>query len=236
MRTFFLAAYFILYMIGLGIKGIKLKYLFKYKGEAEANKYIEKIVMNWSKFTIKTMGLDVEVRGKENIKDETYLFVANHQSYFDIPVLLHIVGKPVGFIAKKELEKVPVLRWWMKKFHCILMDRENPREAIKSINEGIDNLNKGYSMAIFPEGTRSKSHEVMDFKKGSLKLATKSGTKVIPVSIDGTFKALEETGTLKRTKVKVTIGEPIDPKDFSREDQNNLSEIIREIIKNNMEE
>lgn len=236
MRTFFLAAYFILYMIGLGIKGIKLKYLFKYKGETEANKYIQKIVMNWSKFTIKTMGLDVEVRGKENIKNETYLFVANHQSYFDIPVLLHIAGKPIGFIAKKELEKVPVLRWWMKKFHCILMDRENPREAIKSINEGIDNLNKGYSMAIFPEGTRSKSHEVMDFKKGSLKLATKSGTKVIPVSIDGTFKALEETGTLKRTKVKVTIGEPIDPKDFSREDQNNLSEIIREIIKNNMEQ
>lgn len=217
-------------MILLGIKGIKYNLIRKFKGEDAADEYVKKTALLWANNTIKSIGITLEVRGKENLINEPCLFVANHQSLLDIPALLVAIDKPVGFMGKKELSKIPVLSTWMERSKSIFLDRENVREAIKSMNEGIENIKKGYSMAIFPEGTRSKSDEVLDFKKGSLKLATRPLVPIIPISINGTYKSLEEHKRVRKAKVVVTINKPIYTSELSKEEINNLSITVRDII------
>ncbi len=234
MRTFFLGFYYALYMIGTGIKALKIKYLKKFKGEEAADEYTNKILVKWANFTLNTMGVKLNVIGRENLLEEPCLFVSNHQSYFDVPSIISVLGKPVGFIAKKELEGIPVISYWMKQIKCIFMDRENIREAIKSINEGIAYLNEGYSMSIFPEGTRAKNGVLGEFKKGSLKLAVKPGVPIIPITIDGTYKAFEEKGKFRKAEANIIIHKPIYTKNLSKEDQNNIAEIVRDIIKESL--
>lgn len=223
-----------LYMLYSLLLAVKLFFIFKIKGQEAADRYAVKKGHGWGKFVIKLAGLNINVIGKENLPQDTFLIVSNHQSFLDIPVLLGIINRPLGFVAKKEVEKVPILSFWMTRLHCVFMDRENIREAIKSINEGIENLKKGYSMVIFPEGTRSKGKDIKEFKKGSLKLGTKANVPIVPVTIEGSYKVWEEDhGLLKRANITIQISEPIYINNLSREELNNLSETIRQTIVDN---
>ena len=114
------------------------------------------------------------------------------------------------------------------------MDRENPREALKAINQGAENLRSGYSMVIFPEGTRSKSHNIGEFKKGSLKMAIKAKVPIVPITIDGSYKIFEEhNGWLRKGEIKLTVGKPLYLDKLTSEEQKKLSEIVKmEIVKN----
>lgn len=235
MKSFFVALYYGLYMIFIGFKRIKFHFVRVFKGKDAAFQYTKKVVSNWSTNTIKIVGMKIEVIGRENIPKEACLFVANHQSYFDIPALIYAIDKPVGFVAKKELEKIPVYKEWMLSMKSLFIDRGNAREAIKTINEGVQYLKEGYSMAIFPEGTRSRSKHMGEFKKGSLKLATKSKVPIIPISIDGTYKAFEERGSLRRASVRIIIDKPIYTKDLTREEENTLSDDLRNLICKNLD-
>lgn len=235
MKSFFVALYYGLYMIFIGFKRIKFHFVRVFKGKDAAFQYTKKVVSNWSTNTIKIVGMKIEVIGRENIPKEACLFVANHQSYFDIPAIIYAIDKPVGFVAKKELEKIPVYKEWMLSMKSLFIDRGNAREAIKTINEGIQYLKEGYSMAIFPEGTRSRSKHMGEFKKGSLKLATKSKVPIIPISIDGTYKAFEERGSLRRASVRIIIDKPIYTKDLTREEENTLSDDLRNLICKNLD-
>src|SRR5699024_1808110 len=95
------------------------------------------------------------------------------------------LGVPHGFIAKVELTKFPIVSQWMKEMKCIFMDRSDRRQSLQSIKEGINILKNGHSMVIFPEGTRSKSDAMGEFKAGSMTLATKSGVPIVPITISG---------------------------------------------------
>jgi 1-acyl-sn-glycerol-3-phosphate acyltransferase len=229
-RTIFWFLGFGLYLIGSLGKYAKLKFINKFKGKAEAEAYAHKVGRKWAKFCIKTIGSDIEIIGMENLPEGNCLFVGNHQGYTDIPLLMSQFDKKLGFIAKKEIETVPILSQWMKALHCIFMDRENPREAIKSITEGIDYLNQGYSLVIFPEGTRSKGKPLGEFKKGSMKLGTKSRAPIVPITIIDSYKAYEERNRITASKIKLIIHKPIYAENLSKEEQNNLSEIIRDIV------
>ena len=235
MKSFFVALYYGLYMIFIGFKRIKFHFVRVFKGKDAAFQYTKKVVSHWSTNTIKIVGMKIEVIGRENIPKEACLFVANHQSYFDIPALIYAIDKPIGFVAKKELEKIPVYKEWMLSMKSLFIDRGNAREAIKTINEGVQYLKEGYSMAIFPEGTRSRSKHMGEFKKGSLKLATKSKVPIIPISIDGTYKAFEERGSLRRASVTIIIDKPIYTKDLTREEENTLSDDLRNLICKNLD-
>lgn len=231
-KTYVLFLYFGLYMIVAMLREIKLGLIRKFGNEDQAEEYVKKCVLNWANFIVKTVGIKINVIGKENIINETGLYVANHQSNFDIPVVLSAFDKTVGFVAKKEMETIPVISYWMKNIKCTFMDRTNPREAIKSINEGVQNLKNGYSMVIFPEGTRSKKDEIGEFKKGSMKLGTKAGVPIIPVTIDGTYKALEGNNNIvQKAEVNIIVHKPIYQDTLSKEEISNLSENIKEIIK-----
>lgn len=223
-----------LYMLSMQIRGIKYEYIKKFKGVEEAAKYASKCMYNWSKFTIKTIGIELEIQGKENIPEGPCVFIGNHTSILDIPIAYYSANKIIGFISKKEILKVPILGYWLPRCKCIALDRSDNRDAVRVIKEGVANLKDGYSMMVFPEGTRSKDGKLLDFKKGSLKLATISKAPVVPVTIDGAFKAFEKDRKFKPEKVKIIFDKPIETKDMGREEQNQLAIKVKEIIENNL--
>lgn len=207
----------------------------KNKGkDEEAEKFLNEVVYFWANQVLKKSQVTLKVNGLENVPKEACCFVANHQGNFDILAILAAINKPMGFIAKKELIKTPIISQWMKNIRCVFIDRENVRESVKAINEGIENLKSGYSMVIFPEGTRSKGPEIGEFKKGSLKMATKANAPIVPVTIDGSYKIFEENnGWLRKGEIRVTVGKPIYLENLSKEEEKNLAEIVKnEIAKN----
>jgi 1-acyl-sn-glycerol-3-phosphate acyltransferase len=225
------------YMISTIFKEIKFIFLKKFISKDIAEVYLNKCVFKWAKLTINLTGTKVKVIGSQNIPQNcTCLFVANHQSAFDIPLILGFIDKPMGIIAKKELKNIPIISYWMKQIHCIFMDRLNIRDSIKSINEGIEILKSGHSLAIFPEGTRGNGKVLGEFKKGSIKLGIKSNVAIIPVAIFGTRKIWENNNnTIRSAEVSITICSPIYANDLPKEEQNNLAEKIKLIIEKQLE-
>ena len=219
------------YMLNVRVKAIKHSWIKKYKGQEEADKYAQKTAYLWAKYTIKTIGIDLEVKGLENIPDEACVFIGNHTSILDIPIMFYTIDRLVGFVAKKEMLKAPVIGTWLEKAHCIPLDRENPREVIKTINYGVELLKKGYSLAIFPEGTRSKDGNIGEFKKGSLKLATKAKAPIVPIAIDRAYTSFEKDKKFKPSKIKVTFGNAISTAELTKEEEKTLNEDVRNIIK-----
>lgn len=223
------------YMLFMECKAIKRWYIEKTKGKKAAVDYSGKVGEDWARYTIhNTLEMNVTVVGKENIPNVPCCYIGNHTSILDIPLLIDSVGKCMGFVAKKEMVKTPVLGYWMKKYNCVPLDRENAREAIKTIREGADNIKNGYSMAIFPEGTRSKDGKLGEFKKGSLKLATMAKAPIVPVSINGAYRAYEIDGKFKPIDITVTFGKPIYTDKLSREEEKQLMEKVREVVSNNL--
>lgn len=219
-----------IYMIFLRLKGIKLFWIRKIKGDEEADKYVEKVALAWSKFTIKIIGINLIIEGTENIPDKECVFIGNHTSILDIPILMHSANRAIGLIGKKELVKVPVLGYWMKQNHCIPLDRANTRDAIKVINKGVEFINKGYNMGIFPEGTRNKEGKVGEFKKGSFKLATKAKAIIVPVAIDRASRCFEDKRSFQPCDIRIVFCKPIDTATITKDEEKVLTDKVREII------
>lgn len=232
MRSIIFYCGIILKLIISSFSQLKINKLTKKGLIEERSEYIHKTTFNWAKSILNLAGAKVEVIGEENIpKDKTVLFVANHQSNFDIPLLMGCIDVPKGFIAKKELETWPIISTWMKRINCVFMDRSNLRKSAEAIVEGINLLKSGHSMVIFPEGTRSKGGPVQEFKAGSFKLATKSKCLIVPVTIDGTYKLLEANNNwVKPASVKLTIHEAIDINSLSKEEISVLHTTVQSII------
>mgnify|MGYP002625361174 CR=1 FL=1 len=211
---------------------IKANYLKRKNRTKDRNLLLYKLSHWWANFVVKLSGCKVHVEGLENIpKDRASLFVSNHQSNFDIPLLMSIIDTPKGFIAKKELENIPLLSNWMKSIQCVFMDRDNLRQSAESIVKGINILKSGHSMVIFPEGTRSKGKTHSDFKAGSFKLATKSKALIVPVTLDGTYNVLEKNNNkITASDLKVIIHKPIDPTTLSKDELKNLHESVQDIV------
>lgn len=199
--------------------------------------YTDKMARKWMGDLLKLAGCKVTVEGASNVPvDRAVLYVCNHQSNFDIPLMITSLPGKKGFIAKIETLKIPIIRDWMKFMHCVFMDRSDIRQQVKSISEGIAILKSGHSMVLFPEGTRSIDGELLEFKPGGLKLATKSGVPIVPVTIDGSMNIMKK-GTLKITpaSVKITIGQPIEMTEDMNHDTVKLSDEIKAIIKSALE-
>lgn len=224
-------AYYGMYMALVRLKGIKRTFIEKTKGERAAWEYGQQVFLKWSEFTIKVIGMDIEIIGKENIPEGTCVFMGNHQSILDIPVLRCTAGREIDFVAKKELVKTPVIGYWITHLKCVALDRENVREGIKAINEAIRNIKEGYSMLVFPEGTRSKDGKIGEFKKGSLKLATKAKVPIVPFSIKGTSACFEDSKEFLPGKVTIVFNKAIDTSNFTKDEENELNDKIYNIIR-----
>ena len=177
-------------------------------------------------------GVKIEATGLENIPKEAVLFVGNHQSYLDILTTYVTIPGGVGFISKIEMDKFPVFNLWMRGINCLFLDRENIREGIKTIKKGTEELKKGYSMFIFPEGTRNQSGTLLEFKAGSTKMAEKAGVPIVPVAIDGTADIFENNKGLcvKPGTIRLTFATPIIINDLPKEERRFLSAHTQKII------
>ena len=162
------------------------------------------------------------ILGLKNVPtDRAVLFVGNHRSIFDIILAGSLIRYPVGFVAKKELKGTPITMI-MEEIHCLFLDREDPRQGLKTILTAIDYVKDGISMFIFPEGTRCKVEGTfLPFHAGSFKIATKAKVPVIPVTI---------VGRPKRATVVIEFGEPIETADMDRNAQKELPDRVKAII------
>ena len=180
-------------------------------------------------------GARVTEKGRDRLpKGETALYVANHRSIFDVVLLDGRMPVPTAIIAKKEMKAVPILNWWMMLKHCKFLDRSDIKQNLKIVLECIEEAKNGQTILIFPEGTRSKGDselDMLEFKEGSMKIALKSGVKIVPVAIHGTRDILEKHfPIIKSADVTITYGEPIDPKSMDKEQQKHLGALCREKI------
>lgn len=185
-------------------------------------------------------GTKVTVVGEENVPtDEPVLYIGNHSSYFDIIITYARCPGLTGYVAKNSMEKVPLLRLWMKRLHCLFIDRENVKEALKTILAGIDNIKHGISMCIFPEGTRNKAPEkgLLPFKEGSFKMAEKTGCAIVPMAITNSADILENHfPKVKATHVILQYGAPIYPNQLEKEEKKHLGAHCQKIIEEMLEE
>lgn len=203
-----------------------------------------RIIQTVFRFILKVTGADITIIGHENVpKDQAVLYIGNHRSFFDI--LLTYVHCPdlTGYVAKKEMEPIPLLSIWMRYLHCLFLDRKDIKEGMKTILTAIEKVKNGISICIFPEGTRNKGDdelELLPFHEGSFKIATKSGCPIIPMAISNSAEIFENHfPKIKPCKVVVEYGKPIYPEQLSKEDKKRLGEytqgIILEILKKNQE-
>ncbi len=192
--------------------------------------FLHKATARWGRLMVALSGSKINVIGEEKLPEGNVLYVGNHQSNYDIPLLLGHLPKYKAFVAKIELEKVPLLSLWMKLMGCLFLDRGNMKQSLRVILKGIEQLKSGETLVVFPEGTRAKGYKMLDFKKGSLKLGIKANVPIVPFTIDGSFKMYEETGHITKSEVTIIIHDPIYPKDLDKEAQANLSSIVHDII------
>jgi 1-acyl-sn-glycerol-3-phosphate acyltransferase len=200
------------------------------KKEQEAR--VASTARKWARDLVKAAGAKVVVHGSENVPtDRPILFVGNHQSDFDIPIYLGYIPQPKGFIAKIELTKIPIVSTWMKKMHCLFLDRKNLRQSVLVMRQAVEFLKSGYSLVIFPEGTRSRSMSMADFKRGSLSIAQKANVPIVPVTIVGSYKLLEVNKgfIITPAEVEVHISEPIYPALIAADQD--LTELVSNTIK-----
>lgn len=231
LRTLIWFIYFWLYQILALTLSWQLNILEK-KDPQKAAVFLQKIAQDWAQAMVRATGSIVQIEGENNLlQNKAMLLVSNHQANFDIPLLLGYVNTPKGFIAKIELQKLPLVNKWMKKIHCVFLDRKNIRQSVKALDEAAHFLQNGHSMVIFPEGTRSKSAQLGEFKKGSLKIALKAEVPIIPIAINGSYNIMGAQGLIiKPAHVKISIGEPIFLEKLTIEEKNNLANLIREKI------
>lgn len=198
--------------------------------------------LRWlSRIVLKSLGVKLRViyKNRKNInaleREKGIIFVCNHQSNLDIPVIVSALHIDVGFVAKKEMKSWPFFNIWMKRSKCVFLNRENPREGIKDIKEAVKIVKDGYPIVIFPEGERTLDGEILRFKKGSFKLATETNGIIVPLTLKGTFD-IQKRGEWKMKRnqlVTIIVGEPIYVDSLSNDEIKELSTKVREVIEEN---
>jgi len=167
--------------------------------------------------TLRIVKTEVVVNGKENIPDDNrYVLVSNHQGNFDIPILLSHINPNLAFIAKTSLQKVPLFGTWMTLKRCIFIDQSDPRQSVRQLSKGGEQVKHGTPLCIFPEGHRSKDHSVQSFSNAGARMAKKAGVQILPVSISGSYRVMEANeGKIKPAHVVVTVHPLVNPEEHA---------------------
>ena len=185
--------------------------LFKRSGREN---YLVHAYLSWSHFVLKVFDVKLETRGREFVPPAgkgPRVFLCNHQSELDIPVLVAALQEKVGFVAKKELSRVPLLAYWMRQIDCVFIDRSDKAGAHQSLEKAASGLGNN-TLTVFPEGTRSKTGSLLPIKSGGLRLAVMAGAEVIPVRIENSRNAFEARvpGTAIPIPVSIRFFPPLD--------------------------
>jgi 1-acyl-sn-glycerol-3-phosphate acyltransferase len=175
-------------------------------------------------------GVKIEVRGLENLQPErNYIFMSNHVSNLDPPILIPSIPSRCSVLVKKEVFRIPILGTAMKMAELVPVDRSNREAAVESVRAAADVMRHGLSMVIFPEGTRSPDGRLLPFKKGPFHLAMESSVPVIPVTLLGTSECWPKgTWAMRPGNVTLIFHPPIVPSEFA--DRDELTTAVRQAI------
>lgn len=229
MRVFWLILNVIFWTILIGSADLLVS-LFDRRG-----KFVSRTARIWSKIILWAGGIKYSVHGLEYLDPEKhYVFAANHESIFDIP--LAFAGLPYSMvaIAKQELKKIPIFGWAMSAGGFIFVNRSRHKKALESIAAAAESLQKTpRSILLFPEGTRSKDGQVHVFKKGGFALARKAGMAIVPVACCGTREILSKNGfSFNNQEVKLRIGKPLEADRISSINDLELAGNVRDQVIN----
>ena len=182
-------------------------------------------------------GVKRNVIGLETVPTDTpVLFVANHRGIFDIVVAYSLVPNLTSFVSKKEIAKVPFIAQWMRLMKCLFLDRNDIKQGMKTILQGIDQIKDGYSIFIMPEGTRNHTDKLLPFHEGSFKFAQKTGCPIIPVALTNTDDVFENHFPfIRKTDVTIMFGEPIYIDKLDKEDKKFVGAYSQKIIQENLD-
>jgi len=192
------------------------------------------LIQSVFRFILWLTGVEVTIIGEELVPtDEAVLYIGNHRSFFDILLTYTRCPRLTGYIAKAEMEKIPLLSNWMHYLHCLFLDRKDIKKGLKTILSGIELIKSGISVCIFPEGTRNKGEELslLPFHNGSFKIAEKTGCPIIPMSLNNTCDIFEgHFPFIKKTHVILEYGKPIYPKELDKDEKKRIGEYCSNII------
>ena len=198
---------------------------------------IHKVASLWAKMLLVLTNIKVEIIGGENILKGSQIFMANHQSDFDIFIVLAYLPGQFRWIVKKELFNVPVFGKAMRSAGYIEIDRQNREKALMSLEKAARKIREGKSVMSFPEGTRSRDGKIKPFKQGMFYLAIKSGVPIVPISIIGAGEIMPKRSLLiKPGKITMVIDKPIDVDTYTIETRQDLIDRVQNIIARNYEE
>ncbi|HEY3308038.1 MAG TPA: lysophospholipid acyltransferase family protein [Desulfuromonadaceae bacterium] len=192
----------------------------------------------WARLSLRLAGVQICLQGGEYLPAGPVIFMSNHQSNFDILSLLASMPRQINWIAKKELFDIPVFGPSMRRGGYIPLDRSHGRKALKSMENAARIIREGKSVVMFPEGTRSKDHRLLPFKRGGFLLALRAGVPVVPVTINGSGK-VNPAGKYRINpgNITITLHPPLVPSSsvVKGAAETEMMEQVRNRIQSNLE-
>ena len=229
----FIAAIIVVPFLILSYIPLFIAFIFRKAGNKNASEFIiDKTAHLLIRFIFFMLGGKVVVEGLENVPNSGRIcFIGNHSSVLDCIAVMYPKKVFTGFIGKVEVKKIPIVNSWFDALNSVYIDRKSPRDSIKAILQGSENIKNGKSMTIFPEGTRSKDGLVHEFKAGSFKMASRVDALICPVAIKGTRYLFETPFSLLRKKVYITFLPPIDTSTMNEDEKKEIHTFVENSIR-----
>jgi 1-acyl-sn-glycerol-3-phosphate acyltransferase len=193
---------------------------------------VHRIGRFWAGLHLKISGVKVVIKGLEHLEGPPFVFMCNHQSALDIYTLFACLPISFRWIAKRQLFKIPFFGWAMGRAGYISIDREKPREALKTMEEAARKIRTGTNIIIFPEGTRSFDGNLLPFKKGGFTLALRAMVPIVPIGIYGTSRLQPKGNFIPKGKgvIYINIGKPIILEGLDRSAKTKVIDDVRKHI------
>lgn len=206
-----------------------------YEGEQELIRQVQQDVIP---AICRKCGFDISVEGEENLPEKgPFMIYANHQGFVDIfAIVIALKDHQIGFIAKDEWRKFRPIARAIKNTKSVFLVRNNPREAVKVVSEAKALMDKGYNMAIFPEGTRSRGAEMSEFKAGAYKFAQKANVPIVPLTVEGSYRAFEEHGTYKPAHIDIIIHPAVHIENMDKKEQKEAFAQVEKTVRDGIAE
>ncbi len=211
------------------------KLLEKKGKQKEADEFGFPAVKKWATFVTKAAKMNITVSGLEKIPtDRPVLFTPNHQSFADVPLLLHVLRDfDFGFLMRKSLNNFFAIDQISRIIKCVPIDQDNPRDSMRGIQKTAEQIKNGLSMVVFPEGKRGYSNTPDTFFNGAFKIVQKTGVTVVPIYMRNVFKVLEGNNMIiAPADISVTVLDPIETREMKRDDVKKLHDKVYDLILN----